>query len=220
MYLNPVAGAGKGRAIFEEVEPLLRDAGVDCTTVLLTARGQPTAALAAMPWAELRGYEGVAAVGGDGSLSEVVEGLMAREDWYAASRAVTLGIIPSGSGNGLAVSLCAEAGLPYCAQSAALLIAKGGASRMDVASAFVAREAGHGQRPPLWGGGSGAGALPSGGLASAASFYTCASGSPEGDVEGGGGGGFAVAAGSPKGSERGAAGGFPRSQGSAKECIR
>jgi sphingosine kinase len=178
VYLNPVAGAGKGRAVFSEVEPLLADAGLACEVVLLTARAQPTAALREMPWAALRGYEGVVAVGGDGSLSEVVEGLMAREDWYAAARALALGVLPSGSGNGLAVSMCAAAGLPYSHWNAAWVVAKGGRARIDVASAFVAEERGHGQRPPAWGGAAAA-ASPS---AAALSFQTCDSGAG-GDVE-------------------------------------
>lgn len=202
VYLNPVAGAGRGRAIFSEVEPLLRDAGLDCEVVLLTAAGQPTAALRAMPWAALRAFEGVVAVGGDGSLSEVVEGLMARDDWYAAARALALGVLPSGSGNGLAVSMCAAAGLPYSPCNAAWVVAKGGRARIDVASAFVAGERGHGQRPPTWGG---AAAWPALGAPPAAStgspaFRTCSSGEDEE-------GGFsAVAMAAPAGPAAAAAG--------------
>jgi diacylglycerol kinase family enzyme len=188
-----VAGAGKGRAVFSEVEPLLADAGLACEVVLLTARAQPTAALREMPWAALRGYEGVVAVGGDGSLSEVVEGVMARDDWYAVARSLALGVLPAGSGNGLAVSMCAAAGLPYSAWNAAWVVAKGGTARIDVASAFVAGEQGHGQRPPAWGGGGGGGDSAAPLSTGALTFRTCSSGADEE-------GGFAPGAAAPPSS--------------------
>lgn len=44
-------------------------------------------------------------MGGDGILFEVVNGMMERVDWETAFRQVKLGIIPCGSGNGLAKAI-------------------------------------------------------------------------------------------------------------------
>jgi diacylglycerol kinase family enzyme len=154
-YINPIAGSGKGRAMFSEVEPLLLDAGFALTPVVLGSRGEATRTLAVMPAAELEAFEGILAVGGDGSLSEVVEGLMARRDWARMLGRLRVGLLPSGSGNGLAISLAVAAGLPPSPWTAAHAIAKGGGTAVDLASTFV-----------LWGrdddGGSGVDPSPSG----------------------------------------------------------
>lgn len=44
-------------------------------------------------------------VGGDGIVFEVVNGLFQRPDWEKALRELSLGVIPCGSGNGLAKSM-------------------------------------------------------------------------------------------------------------------
>ena len=47
-------------------------------------------------------WKGIVVVGGDGSFYEVLNGIFARPDWRDVFKQVPLGIIPSGSGNGLA----------------------------------------------------------------------------------------------------------------------
>ena len=46
-------------------------------------------------------WKGIVVVGGDGSFYEVLNGIFARPDWRDVFQKVPLGIIPSGSGNGL-----------------------------------------------------------------------------------------------------------------------
>ncbi|GJN11365.1 hypothetical protein PR202_ga29551 [Eleusine coracana subsp. coracana] len=58
---------------------------------------------------DLRKYDGIICVSGDGVLVEVVNGLLQREDWETAIK-VPLGIIPAGTGNGMAQSLLHAAG--------------------------------------------------------------------------------------------------------------
>ena len=70
---------------------------------------------------------------GDGLMYECVNGLMARPDGAAAMAALPLGIIPAGTGNGLAKSLLSAAGEPYGVVPAALLVARGGVSPIDIA---------------------------------------------------------------------------------------
>ena len=48
---------------------------------------------------------GVVVIGGDGILYEVINGLMERPDWESLFPELKLGIIPCGSGNGLAKSI-------------------------------------------------------------------------------------------------------------------
>jgi sphingosine kinase len=70
-----------------------------------------------------------------------VEGLLRRPDRVRVASSLALGIVPSGSGNGLAASLCADAGLPYSLDNAGFILARGGISPLDLASTFVAEEA-------------------------------------------------------------------------------
>jgi hypothetical protein len=52
--------------------------------------------------------------------------MMARRDWKHAVATVPLGILPGGSGNGLAASLLHSAKLPFTPVNNAFLVARGG----------------------------------------------------------------------------------------------
>jgi len=80
---------------------------------------------------------GVVVVSGDGLVSEVVNGLMARPDWREVAAHVTLGHIPGGSGNGVAKSVLAASQEPYSPTAAAFLIVKGFHRRVDLLAARV-----------------------------------------------------------------------------------
>lgn len=69
------------------------------------------------------GYERVIAVGGDGTVNEVARGLVGSN--------TSLGIIPKGSGNGLARAL----GLPMSSKKAVEIVVKGSLDRIDSCSA-------------------------------------------------------------------------------------
>ena len=55
--------------------------------------------------AQLPNYDGIVIVSGDGLVYEVINGLMKREDGAAAVGRMPIGILPAGTGNGLAKSL-------------------------------------------------------------------------------------------------------------------
>jgi diacylglycerol kinase family enzyme len=71
-------------------------------------------------------YGTILVVSGDGLFHEVLNGLLKREDWQKA-KAVRLGVIPAGSGNGLAASLQSADPL-----TAAFHIAKGRSRPLDI----------------------------------------------------------------------------------------
>lgn len=96
VILNPYADHERGRRCITKIKEAARPyGGVD---LVLTERPGHGRALAQQAVAE--GYDLVVAAGGDGTVSEVVNGLV--QDGKAAAR---LGIIPIGSGNDLAWSL-------------------------------------------------------------------------------------------------------------------
>lgn len=94
VVVNPVSGVGKQRKMEQVLEENLNRDLFDYT-VRYTERIHHGTEIAQE--AVEKGYDCVVAVGGDGSVNDVVQGIK--------DSGVTMGIIPCGSGNGLARSL-------------------------------------------------------------------------------------------------------------------
>ncbi|RLN49979.1 hypothetical protein BBJ28_00024729, partial [Nothophytophthora sp. Chile5] len=131
VLINPVGGTGHGVQTYEnKVAPVFRFANVETDVKLTEHANHALEMVMAIP---LGVYDCVVAVGGDGSLYEIVQGLMKRSDWNVAIRQ-PIGIIPSGSGNGLAHSIAhqsQEKGKPV---NAAFILAKGVPHDLDITS--------------------------------------------------------------------------------------
>lgn len=96
---NPVAGHGKTKKRLPAVRSALEQMGIPHDVVETERRGH---ALEISKAAAANGYSILAAMGGDGTLSEVVNGLMeTREE--GSGTPVKVGVIPSGTGNDFAV---------------------------------------------------------------------------------------------------------------------
>mgnify|MGYP002640652896 CR=1 FL=1 len=111
---NPTAGRSWGW-FFRDVATALAGLGCDLTIQTTTQRGD------AEDFARLADYvtfDAVVAAGGDGTIGEVVNGLLSRD---AESPIVPLGFIPLGTANVLA----AEIGLPTNAEALARTITAG-----------------------------------------------------------------------------------------------
>ncbi|UFJ39521.1 diacylglycerol kinase family lipid kinase [Brevibacillus humidisoli] len=92
--VNPVSGNGQGRAVWQKVESILEEHKTSYTVRFTSAAGDATrltTSLADDPQCEI-----VIAVGGDGTVGEVVNGLA------QAGRSCVLGHIPAGTGNDFA----------------------------------------------------------------------------------------------------------------------
>ncbi|KAG4045184.1 hypothetical protein PC123_g19403 [Phytophthora cactorum] len=132
VVINPAGGAGDAQQTFEkEVAPMLEQANVEVETVITKQAAHATEILADVP---LNKYDCIVAVGGDGLLSEMLQGLMDRKDWQQAILQ-PLGVIPGGSGNGLSASLLSRAGERFDALNAAYSLAKGQVQELDLFTA-------------------------------------------------------------------------------------
>lgn len=89
--VNPISGVGKQKVIEKAVETYLDKDKFDYQ-IAYTAYAHHATAISLV--AVLKGFDIVVAVGGDGSINDCVKGLVSTD--------VTLAIIPTGSGNGLA----------------------------------------------------------------------------------------------------------------------
>lgn len=117
VIINPAARHGETEALVPVVEKLL--ASLPHDTIITNGSGHATAASAGAA-----GYDSVIAVGGDGTVHEVLNGLMA----ISAEHRPALGVLPTGSGNDTRRTL----GVPTDLALAALAVGSGERRRFDV----------------------------------------------------------------------------------------
>ncbi len=91
IVLSPVAGHGKAANLLPKVLEILKSGGIVPCVMHSRYPGHPTELAKE---ACMKGYDMVVAMGGDGTVGEVVNGIM-----DAGSAKAALGIIPAGTGN-------------------------------------------------------------------------------------------------------------------------
>ena len=94
VIVNRVAGSGRGLDHFPQISKLLRDEHILCEPVFTEHKFHATELTV---WAVKQGYRHIIAVGGDGTLHEVVNGLFIQQE--ADPREVLLGVVAVGTGN-------------------------------------------------------------------------------------------------------------------------
>ena len=92
MLVNPHGGVKQGRQILEKVRPAFEEAGVALQIHETERQGHATELAREL---DLTGLSGLCVIGGDGTLHEAINGMLARD---TADR-VPIGMIPGGSGN-------------------------------------------------------------------------------------------------------------------------
>lgn len=119
LVVNPAAGGGKVGRHWPRLRERLRAAGLDAPFSMTAAPGH--AGVLARE-AIAAGADVVVAVGGDGTICEVLQGL------HGAGAPAALGILPLGTGNDAARTL----GLPLGLEDAARLLLAGERRRVDL----------------------------------------------------------------------------------------
>ena len=122
--LNPYSNRWNSKARWPQAEAALKSAGVDFEVAISERKGHVTE-LALQ--AAKDGFSPIIAAGGDGTLSEVANGL-ARAAKSESEPLGPMGIMPLGSANDLAFNI----GLPTDLNEAAKIIAAGNTKNMDV----------------------------------------------------------------------------------------
>ncbi|KAF9550423.1 sphinganine kinase lcb4 [Mortierella hygrophila] len=130
VLVNPFGGQGHAKKLWETIaEPIFTAAG--CTYDLTYTTHRYHAKEIARDL-NIRLYDAVVSVSGDGVLHEVINGLMERPDAIAAHK-LPIGAIPGGSGNALSYSLLGEDHGSHVT-NAVLGIIKGRAMPVDLCS--------------------------------------------------------------------------------------
>ena len=122
VILNPYAGRWLALQKKQEAETALSKAGIEYELVATAAPGEGIRLAAE---AAQQGYAPIISAGGDGSISEVVNGIFLG---VGEQKSPPLGILPLGSANDLVDNL----GLPHDLESAARVIAAGNTRQLDL----------------------------------------------------------------------------------------
>ncbi|MBI5034962.1 MAG: diacylglycerol kinase family lipid kinase [Chloroflexi bacterium] len=104
VILNPISGLGRASKLWHPIEIALRDNGIQFDMIRSQA---PYHAISLAEQAKRDGYETLIAVGGDGIVHEVVNGIMRATNGEPDG---TLAVIPVGSGNDFAKMLDLKTG--------------------------------------------------------------------------------------------------------------
>ncbi len=121
VILNPYANRWGAKAQAEETAEAFRAAGVECDLVVTETARQGVAIAEA---AAREGYDAVVAAGGDGTINEVVNGLIRAA---GDGPTVPFGIVPLGTANDFNLM----AGLPDTIEESVRVIAAGKTRRID-----------------------------------------------------------------------------------------
>jgi len=124
VVVNPASAGGRTYKRWPETAALLLGAGIDFETHMTRSPGDATDAVRS---ALQGGCHRIVAVGGDGTLNEVVDGFFDR-DGNSLGTDATLGLIPSGTGG----DFRRTAGIPARARGAVEILTGGSVRRIDV----------------------------------------------------------------------------------------
>ncbi|XP_013791981.1 sphingosine kinase 2-like, partial [Limulus polyphemus] len=132
VIINPASGRRRAHEIFkEQVVPLLEEGEITWEVVLSKEKNFVYNYIRSV---DLSVFNNIVSVSGDGLVYEMVNGLLARSDWREAIK-IPVGVIPGGSGNGLAFSLNEALGEPTvldCVTSSVLNVIKGDVQKKHI----------------------------------------------------------------------------------------
>ena len=92
LTLNPHGGQQKGPKLLNKIMPIFKAANLDITIIETTFAGHANELAHQLDFDE---YEGMIVIGGDGTMHEVVNGMLTRDD----KKQLPIGLIPGGTGN-------------------------------------------------------------------------------------------------------------------------
>ena len=92
IIVNPYSGKKLGTKLLNKVKPIFNASGIDLFIVETTFAGHAKELANQL---DLNEFDGFLAIGGDGTLHEIVNGMLTRND----GKKIPIGIIPGGSGN-------------------------------------------------------------------------------------------------------------------------
>jgi diacylglycerol kinase (ATP) len=123
VILNPIAGKGNGGRVQAHLEDNLKTLGLDYE-IILTERPEHATTLAAA--AGLKGFDVIVAAGGDGTVNEVINGILSLPK--SEKDRPVLAVLPVGRGNDFAFSM----GIPTDLDESCTLLANDPQKKIDI----------------------------------------------------------------------------------------
>ena len=134
VFVNPISGQGLATSIWKnQIEPMMTQSGSEVKLVITQYANH---ARDIMEDFDPSAYDCIMTVGGDGLLSEIINGLSARSkgDGEHMLRTVSVAPIPGGTGNGLIKSILHECGEELSVINAVFMALKGHPEFMDLSN--------------------------------------------------------------------------------------
>lgn len=137
--INPFGGSKNGMDILNEVLPIFKEAGAEVEIKETRYAGHARNMANTL---DFKGYEGFCVVGGDGTMHEVINGMLSRKD----GKKIPIGLITAGTGNSFMRDMdCLDP------MEAARRIVSGKKRKLDVAKVDAAGEIIYGFNIVGWG---------------------------------------------------------------------
>lgn len=92
IIVNPHGGGANGNRILEKVKPIFKKSNCELAILETNFRGHAKKYANELPF---KGFDGLCIIGGDGSMHEIVNGMLTRKD----KKKIPIGIITGGTGN-------------------------------------------------------------------------------------------------------------------------
>ena len=111
VVVNPYSGTGQGESIYNNtVKPMLEQAGIDHDVCITERSGHAMDRMGQITSSDdgnndISTYDALIAMGGDGILWEMLQGIRARQDADEVLQKLVIGIVGCGTSNGLAKSI-------------------------------------------------------------------------------------------------------------------
>lgn len=105
VFVNPHSGRGSSTLIFQkELLPILKSREIEYQLVMSDQQASITKFIQNLTTDEINQLKSIIVVSGDGAVHEILNAIMNHENWSSAIK-IPIGIIPTGSGNGIAYTL-------------------------------------------------------------------------------------------------------------------
>lgn len=98
VFVNPISGTGKGPSVLEEVGIYLKANGILFKTITTEPNKATERLINTIDKSELLGYDLIICLTGVGTVHEIINGFMRREDIDFKTQKLTIGMLPVGSG--------------------------------------------------------------------------------------------------------------------------
>jgi diacylglycerol kinase family enzyme len=109
VLLNPVSGTGSAKHVYDSVVKKMFDEARIDAQLIITERMNHASDIVASEAFDLKSFDAVVVIGGDGLLYEVINGIAKRPtDGMELLKSIPIAPIPGGTGNGLAKSVLFE----------------------------------------------------------------------------------------------------------------